>query len=122
MSDFLPEDPDRDLLLAVRNGDGDAFEALVRRYQGRVVGFIRTLTGRAEDAEDLAQEVFVRVYRSIARFRGDSLFRTWLYRVAVNVAHTHRARRVREAAVWQDPGGDEHGVLDVSDGVDAEAT
>ena len=118
----MPEDPDRDLLLAVRGGDGDAFEALVRRHQGRVVGFIRTLTGRAEDAEDLAQEVFVRVYRSLGTFRGDSLFRTWLYRVAVNVTRTHGARKAREAPVWQDAGDDEHGGVDTPDTENVEAT
>ena len=122
MSDLLPEDPDRDLLLAAREGDGDAFEALVRRHQGRVVGLIRTLTGRADDAEDLAQEVFVRVYRSLAKFRGDSLFRTWLSRVAVNVTRTHGARKAREAPVWQDAGGDEDGVFDTPDTANAEAT
>jgi RNA polymerase sigma-70 factor (ECF subfamily) len=81
--DLLPDDPDRDLLPAVIDGDLDAFEALVRRYQGRIVSLARTVGGVPDEAEDLAQEVFVRVYKSLGSFRGDSAFRTWLYRVAV---------------------------------------
>jgi RNA polymerase sigma-70 factor (ECF subfamily) len=121
LADVLPDDPDRDVLPAAMAGDVDAFGALVRRYQARMVGLARTLTGVPEDAEDLAQEVFVRVFRSLGAFRGDSVFRTWLYRVAINVSRTHRSRRLRERAVWQDSGEDDETSLDPPDRMDVEA-
>lgn len=76
-------------------GDRDAFDALVRRHQARTYNFVRTLVNDDADAEDLAQEIFLRVWKSIGRFRGDSAFRTWLFRIAVNVARTHLSRRSR---------------------------
>lgn len=107
MADLFPDDPDVDLVPAAAAGDLDAFEALVRRYQARVIGLARSHTGNAADAEDLAQDVFVRVYRSLRQFRGDSLFRTWLYRVALNVVRTHHARRGRQQGVWGDSGAED---------------
>lgn len=107
MADLFPDDPDVDLVPAAAAGDLDAFEALVRRYQARIIGLARSHCGNAADAEDLAQDVFVRVYRSLRQFRGDSLFRTWLYRVALNVVRTHHARRGRQQGVWGDSGADD---------------
>ena len=121
MADVLDHDPDLDLLPAAVAGDVDAFEALVRRHQSRIVSLARTLAGRGEDAEDLAQEVFVRVYKGLGRFRGESTFRTWLYQVAVNVARSHHARRRRERPVWIDSGADEAAVFDPPDRADFEA-
>ena len=96
MADVLADDPDRDLLPAAVEGDLDAFEALVLRYQSRMVSFARTLLGNPEEAEDLAQEVFVRVFKSLRGFRGQSSFRTWLYTVAVNVSRTRHDKRTRQ--------------------------
>lgn len=76
-------------------GDRDAFDALVRRHQARTYNFVRTMVRDEAEAEDLTQDVFVRVWRSIGRFRGDSAFSTWLFRIAVNVARTHLSRRSR---------------------------
>ena len=76
-------------------GDRDAFDALVRRHQARTYNFVRTMVHDDADAEDLTQDVFVRVWKSIGRFRGDSAFSTWLFRIAVNVARTHLSRRSR---------------------------
>lgn len=121
LAERVPDDPDIDLLPAATAGDMDAFEALVRRYQARMVGLARTLTGSSEEAEDLAQEVFVRVFRSLSSFRADSSFRTWLYRVAINVARSHNARRRRVGAVWQDSGEDGETVFDPADPVDFES-
>lgn len=112
MADLLPDDPDVDLVTAARGGDLDAFEALVRRHQSRIVGLARSFTGNAADADDLAQDVFVRVYRSLGQFRGESLFRTWLYRIALNVLRSHHARRGRQQPVWGDSGAGEGGVFD----------
>ena len=94
-------DADRVLVKAAQAGDADAIDTLVRRYQVRMFNFARTLTGGDGDAEDLAQETFIRAFRSLGQFRGESSFKNWLYRIAVNVAHTHRGRRVRQASVWE---------------------
>jgi RNA polymerase sigma-70 factor (ECF subfamily) len=102
----MQPDPDRSLVAASAAGDDDAFAALVSRYQVRIVNLARALTADDGEAEDLAQETFIRVFKAIGRFRGDSTFRTWLYRVAVNVIHSHlknRARRWR----WFGPSLDE---------------
>jgi len=99
-------DPDRSLVDAAAAGDRDAFGALVSRYQSRIVNLARTLTSEAAEADDLAQETFVRVYKSIGGFRGDSTFRTWLYRVAVNVIHSYLAGRARRWH-WFGSGTDE---------------
>jgi RNA polymerase sigma-70 factor, ECF subfamily len=85
-------DPDRELVDEARRGSQEAFADLVRRYQVRVFNLARTSTGNAADAEDVAQEVFVKVFRALPSFRGDSTFRTWLYRVAVNAIRSHIGR------------------------------
>ncbi len=72
--------------LCVRGGETERFAELVRRYQDRVYGMALRFTGRTEDAEDLAQEVFLAAYRGLAGFRGESKFSTWLYRIAWNRA------------------------------------
>jgi RNA polymerase sigma-70 factor (ECF subfamily) len=85
-------DPDRELVDGAREGNQEASADLVRRYQVRVFNLARISTGNDADAEDVAQEVFVRVFRGLRGYRGDSTFRTWLYRVALNVIRSHRAR------------------------------
>jgi RNA polymerase sigma-70 factor (ECF subfamily) len=85
-------DPDRALVDEARNGSQDAFADLVRRYQVRVFNLARVSTRNDADADDVAQEVFVKVFRGLRGFRGDSTFRTWLYRVAVNVVRSQAAR------------------------------
>jgi RNA polymerase sigma-70 factor (ECF subfamily) len=87
-------DPDRELVEAAATGSRDAFDELVRRHQSAIVTLVRVLTG-GRDADDLAQDVFVRAWRSLRSFRGDSTFRTWLHRVAVNVVRTSQAREGR---------------------------
>ena len=94
-------DADRVLVRAAQAGDADAIDTLVRRYQVRLFNFARTLTGGDGDTEDLAQEIFIRAFRGLGRFRGERSFKNWLYRIAVNVGHTHRGRRVRQAPVWE---------------------
>jgi RNA polymerase sigma-70 factor (ECF subfamily) len=89
-------DADLPLVRAASAGDTEAFGELVRRYQAQVVNLARALAMRA-DAEDLAQETFIRAYRGIGRFRGESSFKTWLYRVALNVIRSHAAERSRWA-------------------------
>ena len=81
-------------------GDSDAVSALVRRYQTRMYNFALTLTANPADAEDLAQETFIRAFRGLHRFRGDSSFKNWLYRIAANAAHTRHGKQLRHAAIW----------------------
>ncbi len=93
-------DPDRTLVTQAAAGCRDAFDELVRRYRQRVYNLVRTLTAGDSDAEDLVQDTFVRAYRAIGRFRGDSAFRSWLYRITINVVHTHMdRRRIRNGAL-----------------------
>ena len=88
-------DPDRALVEAAAGGSREAFDELVRRHQAAVITLARVLTSGRGDAEDLAQDVFVRAWRSIGTFRGDSTFRTWLHRVAINVIRTSQSRQGR---------------------------
>lgn len=79
-------DPDIRLMLRVRDDDNAAFEELVELYQHRLVAVMNHLVGNAEEAEDLAQEVFLRVYRSRKKYRPRSKFSTWLFTIANNLA------------------------------------
>lgn len=76
-------------------GSREAFDELVRRHRGAIYTLIRTVIGGEQDADDLTQECFVRAYVAIVRFRQEGTFRTWLTRIAVNVARTHLARQRR---------------------------
>jgi RNA polymerase sigma-70 factor (ECF subfamily) len=102
----MQPDPDRSLVDAAAAGDADAFGALVLRYQARIVNFVRALTSDDGEADDLAQETFIRAYQGIGRFRGESAFRTWLYRVATNVVQSHLRKRTRRWR-WFGPSLDE---------------
>jgi RNA polymerase sigma-70 factor (ECF subfamily) len=83
---FTAQDPDVRLMLRVRGDDAEAFEELMLRYQNRLVSLLGHLTGRRDLAEDLAQDVFLRVYRARKRYVPGSKFSTWLYTIAHNVA------------------------------------
>jgi RNA polymerase sigma-70 factor (ECF subfamily) len=91
---FALRDPDIRLMLRVRADEPGAFEELVERYQRRLVAVMHHLVGNAEEAEDLAQEVFFRVYRGRSRYRPRSKFSTWLFTIANNLAlNALRARQ-----------------------------
>ena len=74
-------------------GRAEAYAELVRKYQDRLYNTIYRLVGHAEDARDLVQDAFVQAYRSLDRFHGDSAFYTWLYRIGVNAAISHKRRQ-----------------------------
>lgn len=93
-------DPDRATVNDARSGDAAAFERLVMQYQVRLVNYAAALVGDAGGGEDVAQEAFVRAWRGLGGFRGESSFKTWLYRIAANVARTHLERRGRQAPVF----------------------
>jgi RNA polymerase sigma-70 factor (ECF subfamily) len=93
----MPEKTDLELVEDFRVGRNEAFNELVRRYRERVYWIARRMTGRHEDADDVVQEVFVRVYQNLKKFRADASFYTWLYRIATNVSlNSVRKKRVRE--------------------------
>lgn len=84
---------DADLIRRAQQGEEAAFAALVRRYQDRAYRVARNLVGNPEDAADLAQEAFLRVFRSLDRFDYQHEFGTWLYRIVTNLAIDHLRRR-----------------------------
>lgn len=84
---------DETLIRAALDGSARAWERLVRRYEGRVYNFALRLSGNETEALDLMQEVFLGVFRNLHRFRGDSLFSTWLFRIAHNKAVDMNRRR-----------------------------
>lgn len=118
------DDPDRALVAAAAAGDRGAFEALVVRHQTRIVNYATAIVKDPAEAEDVAQETFIRAYRSLARFRGDSSFKTWLYTIATNAARTGLGRRGRRSRVEDGSLDDEAGPLAAADvpagGADAE--
>ena len=110
-----PLDPDRAAVDDARAGDTGAFEALVLRYQARIVNYASALVHDAGIAEDVAQETFVRAWRGLGRFRGESAFKTWLYRIATNVARTHLDRRGRQGRIADRSLDDEDEALQAGD-------
>ncbi len=89
-------DADTLIVQEVRAGNVAAFDQLVLKYRERVYAVVYNLTSNREDAADLTQDAFIKAFQSINRFGGQSSFFTWLYRIAVNTAHTHlRKNRLR---------------------------
>ncbi len=100
------------LVAQVQQGDKRAFDVLVARYQHRIIKLVSRFVRDRDEAMDVAQDAFIKAYRALPGFRGDSAFYTWLYRIAINTAKNHLAalaRRPREADVT-DADGEEIGV------------
>src|SRR6266513_3817127 len=76
--------PDLELVQRAQKGDGAAYDELIRRYQERVYATVYHMTSNHEDANDLAQETFIKGFQALKSFKGDSSFYTWIYRIAVN--------------------------------------
>jgi RNA polymerase sigma-70 factor (ECF subfamily) len=89
------EQSDLELVKRAQRGERGAFDLLVLRYQHKVVKLVARLLRDPAEAEDVAQEAFVKAYRALGSFRGDSAFYTWLYRIAVNTARNSIASRQR---------------------------
>ena len=95
----MPGDPDREAVARVRGGDKTAFDEVVKRHWAGVRRLVRRYVQNDEDAKDVAQSAFVRAFERIDTFRGDSSFRTWIFRIAINAALNHaRGQRVEEPA------------------------
>lgn len=99
MSDDNPVSADQQLVERVQAGDKTAFDLLVRKYQHKIVGLISRYIYDHHEAMDVAQEAFIKAYRALPRFRGDSAFYTWLYRIAINTAKNHLVARGRRRPI-----------------------
>lgn len=86
---------DAQLVRRVQKGEKGAFDALVLKYQHKIVNLVLRYVRDPDQAMDIAQEAFLKAYRALPRFRGDSAFYTWLYRIAVNTAKNHLAAQRR---------------------------
>jgi len=93
---------DTELILKAQQGDFAAFEQLVYRYDKQVLTMAARFVRSSDDAKDIYQEVFLRVYQGLRRFRLHSEFTTWLYRITTNVCLTHRSRKKKRAHVSLD--------------------
>ncbi len=91
-------DPDTRLMIGVRDDEAGAFESLVEKYQQRLLAVLHHVVGSASDAEDIAQEVFLRIYRARKKYRARAKFSTWLFTIAHNLAMNHLRRRQRRPA------------------------
>ncbi len=98
---------DLQLVQRVQQGDKSAFDLLVRKYQHKVLKLVGRFVNDSAEAEDVAQEAFLKAYRALRSFRGDSAFYTWLYRIAINTAKnalvSNRRRPVDFNLDMQDP-------------------
>lgn len=86
---------DQQLVKRVQEGDKRAFDLLVRKYQHKIIGLVGRYVFDSHEAMDVAQEAFIKAYRALPGFRGDSAFYTWLYRIAINTAKNHLVSRGR---------------------------
>ena len=86
---------DQELVALVQTGDKRAFDQLVLKYQVRIANLVSRYVYDPAEVEDVVQEVFIKAYRAIGRFRGDSAFYTWIYRIAVNTAKNHLVSQSR---------------------------
>jgi RNA polymerase sigma-70 factor (ECF subfamily) len=82
-------DGDDKLVKRAKKGDSRAFDLLVLKYQGRVAQLVSRYLNQSAEVEDVTQEAFIKAYRALPNFRGDSAFYTWLYRIAANAAKNH---------------------------------
>jgi len=88
---------DQALIERVQQGDKKAFDILVMKYQIRIIKLVSRFVRNADDAQDVAQEAFIKAYRALKNFRGDSAFYTWMYRIAINTAKNHLVSSSRKA-------------------------
>jgi RNA polymerase sigma-70 factor (ECF subfamily) len=92
---MLTQEEDQQLVERVQRGDRRAFDLLVLKYQHKILGLIVRFVHDTHEAQDVAQEAFIKAYRALGNFRGDSAFYTWLYRIAINTAKNYLVSRGR---------------------------
>lgn len=88
---------DAELVRRVQAGDTSAFDLLVQKYQHKVINLVGRFVSDQAECQDIAQDAFIKAYRAIDSFRGESQFYTWLYRIAANTAKNHLASRARKS-------------------------
>ena len=124
----MSEQADKQLVERIQRGDKRAFDILTLKYQHKIVGLVSRYINDADEVMDVVQEAFIKAYRALPRFRGDSAFYTWLYRIAINTAKNHLVSRSRrppdtdidvdgefqgDSVVLTDVGGPEDAMLKV---------
>ena len=92
---------DKELVLRVQQGDKSAYDLLVIKYQHRIIQLVNRYVKDPSEAQDVAQESFIKAYRALGNFRGDSAFYTWLYRIAINTAKNYLVSRSRRYSDYQ---------------------
>jgi RNA polymerase sigma-70 factor (ECF subfamily) len=95
------EQLDENLVLRVQQGDKAAFDLLVIKYQHKIIQLVNRYVKDPSEAQDVAQETFIKAYRALGDFRGDSAFYTWLYRIAINTAKNYLVSRARRSSNYQ---------------------
>ena len=116
-------DTDQKLVQRAQRGDLRAFDLLVLKYQGRIAALVRRYVSDDGEVEDVTQEAFIKAFRALGKFRGDSAFYTWLYRIAANAAKNYlvaKGRRPGADATIEDAEGFDQGGL-LSDSASPEA-
>ncbi len=91
----MAKDTDKELVRRVQQGDKRAFDLLFGRYQHKILNLVSRYLRDPQDVEDVTQEAFIKAFKALPRFRGDSAFYTWLYRIAINTAKNHLVARSR---------------------------
>lgn len=104
---MIADASDLSLVQRAQAGERGAFDALVLKYQHKVVKLVSRYVRDPAEAEDVAQDAFIKAYRALPRFRGDSAFYTWLYRIAINTAKNALAARIRNPVDFEYDHGDE---------------
>lgn len=108
---------DQDLVARAQAGDHQAFELLVLKYQRRLTRLLFRFIKDEHEVNDVAQETFIKAYRALPNFRGDSAFYTWLYRIAINTAKNFLQLNGRQPSIQAAVANDEGGVLDLAEQV-----
>ena len=92
---------DEELIAEAKNGEMNSFKTLVERYEGKVAGVVKSMLGNNEEAVDVGQEVFIRFYESLDKFKGESSLGTYLIRIAINLSLNEIKRMKRRASFFQ---------------------
>ncbi|MDN5842585.1 MAG: RNA polymerase sigma factor RpoE [Alcaligenaceae bacterium] len=113
---------DKDLVARVQRGDRRAFDLLVLKYQRKIMRLLSRMIHEPSDIEDVAQETFIKAYRALPQFRGDSAFYTWLYRIAINTARNWQAASHRRPNTVSVVEGEDGETFDRIDGLTDQST
>ncbi|MDD5019408.1 MAG: sigma-70 family RNA polymerase sigma factor [Candidatus Omnitrophica bacterium] len=118
MMSLIDVERSRECVRRFQGGEKAAFDELVQMYKRQAYGFVCSLIGNAEDAADILQEGFLRAYEGLARFRGEAGFKTWFYRILINLSRDTLRRRVRSRRIFSyslDEEDDDRAVREVAD-------